>query len=111
MSSPTEEPAQELKLASLSPVRQESYQLVTLEVHQDSLTVSMPGVFLEITGDVFEQFMEKLMLSPLPLEKGFPLKVVISTPQLLHVMNAQNSSLMRGSGELSITTLIEIPQD
>ena len=104
MLSATEEHARGRKLGLLSLETHESSQPVTLEVRQDSLTVQMRDVSLVITGDAFARFMEKLMLLPSQLERGFPLKVQLSIPRLLPVENAQSSSSMRGLAELSITT-------
>lgn len=110
MSSATEEPAREPRSALLSLDSRGSSQLVMLEVLPDSHTarIVLSDAKLEITGDVFERFMENLTRLRLPQEKALALEVAISIPRLRHVGSVQSSSSMQGLGELSITTAIEI---
>lgn len=110
MSSAQEEPAHEVRLGLSSLVSPELLQRATLEVRQGSRIVRIltPNVTLELTGDAYEQFMEKLTQWRLLPGKVLGHEIVISIPHLRRVSSAQSLSLTRGSEESSIIISIEM---
>lgn len=113
MSFPTEELVPEPRLVQLSPVMLESSLRGMLEVHQDRLIVQTPApvVNLELTGDVFEQYMRKQMQSLLRREPAFPRMGVFSSRLYRPVVSARSFLSIAESEGWSITTNIEIVQD
>lgn len=111
MSSHTEERARELRSVLFSLGKPASSQLATLEVLPANRTVEirMPGVYLELTGDAYEQFMAKLMQSPSPLKQVLVQLAATFSLRWPRVLSVQSSLSMRELPELFITMSIGMP--